>query len=294
MTIVDAQVHVWAESTPQRPWPADAIEPQRALPLGPEELLGHMDRAGVDRAVLIPPTWEGSRNDLALAAAQARPHRFAVMGRLDWAVPEQVAQVATWRDTPGMLGIRMSLNRGDVAGRLRAGYDTGFFELAEAHGVPLTVYAPGRYALYERIATDFPQLRITVDHVAVESADRPLRAAIAGLRTLAALPNVAVKASALPCFVTEAFPYPSISAAVGDLVGWFGPERVFFGSDLSRLPCSYEQLVEVFADRTPGLSTSERQLVLGDALIAWLGWPDPACDVASTSSATTSTSGGTS
>jgi predicted TIM-barrel fold metal-dependent hydrolase len=272
MPIIDAQVHVWAESTPERPWPPDGVAPQRALPLGPDELLARMNAAGVDRAVLIPPTWEGSRNDLVLAAAAAHPDRFAVMGRLDWADPAQVAQVATWRDTPGMLGIRMSLNRGDIAGRIQAGFDSGFFAAAEAHGVPLTVYMPGRYADYEKIATAFPALRVTVDHAAIESASVPLEVAVKPLLALAALPNLAVKASALPCFVTEPFPFPSITRAVSDLVGAFGAERVFFGSDLSRLPCPYEQLVEVFVRQMPSLSADQRRLVMGDAIAAWLGW----------------------
>jgi predicted TIM-barrel fold metal-dependent hydrolase len=273
MPVIDAQVHVWAESTPERSWPPDGVAPQRVPPLGPGELLDRMHAAGVDRAVLIPPTWEGSRNDLVLAAAAAHPDRFAVMGRLDWADPAQVAQVATWRDTPGMLGIRMSLNRGDIPGRIQAGFDTGFFAAAEAHGVPLTIYMPGRYADYERIAAAFPGLRITVDHAAIESAGVPLEVAVRPLLALAARPNLAVKASALPCFVTEPFPFPSITRAVGQLVGAFGAERIFFGSDLSRLPCSYEQLVEVFARHMPGLSGGERCLVMGDAIAAWLGWP---------------------
>jgi L-fuconolactonase len=272
VAIIDAQVHVWAESTPERPWPSDAIAPQRVPALGPDELLGAMDAAGVDRAVLIPPTWEGSRNDLVLAAAAAHPDRFAAMGRLDWADPAQVARVATWRDTPGMLGIRMSLNRGDIEGRIRAGFDTGFFEAAEKHGVPLTIYMPGRYADYERIASAFPRLRITVDHAAIESASIPLDVAVKQLRALAALPNVAVKASALPCFVTEPFPFPSITRAVYELVSAFGADRIFFGSDLSRLPCSYSRLVDVFTSYLPELTSEERRLVLGDAIAVWLGW----------------------
>ncbi len=32
-----------------------------------------MGKAGVDRAILVPPSWEGDRNDVALEAAQAHP-----------------------------------------------------------------------------------------------------------------------------------------------------------------------------------------------------------------------------
>jgi len=54
MRIVDAQVHIWAANTPERPWPARA-EPHRT-PLGKEELLAEMDKAGVDGVVIVPPS----------------------------------------------------------------------------------------------------------------------------------------------------------------------------------------------------------------------------------------------
>lgn len=49
MLIVDAQVHIWNPSTPERPWP-QGLKPQRAEPLGMDELLQQMNTAGVDRA----------------------------------------------------------------------------------------------------------------------------------------------------------------------------------------------------------------------------------------------------
>ena len=61
MKIVDAQVHIWAASTPERPWLARA-EPHRA-PLGKQELLAEMGKAGVDGVVIVPPSWEGARCD---------------------------------------------------------------------------------------------------------------------------------------------------------------------------------------------------------------------------------------
>src|SRR5436190_3589456 len=82
MLIVDAQVHIWDADTPERPWPASGrSRPHRPLPFSKDDLLHEMDAAGVARVVIVPPSWEGDRNDLALAAAQRHPDRFAVMGR---------------------------------------------------------------------------------------------------------------------------------------------------------------------------------------------------------------------
>lgn len=270
--IIDAQIHVWKASTPDRPWPPDAIEPQREIPLEVPEVRSLMDEAGVTAALLLGPTWEGSRNDYTLATAAAEPGRFGAICRYATADPAEVEKLAHWRDVAGMYGIRMSLNRGDVDGAVEAASASGFWAAAQRFEVPLSIYAPGRYPLYERLARQYPGLKITVDHAAVESADIPLVEAIEPLLALAKYPRIAVKASALPCFVREEYPFPSISETVYRLVEAFGAERVFFGSDLSRLPIPYAQLVDVFVNHTPRLDDGERAAVLGGALADWIGW----------------------
>ena len=272
LKLVDAQIHVWKASTPDRPWPEDAIEPQRDKPLEVSEVRELMDQAGVAGALLLGPTWEGSRNDYVLEASAAEPGRFGAICRFAMTDAAEVEKLAHWRDVEGMLAIRLSLNRGDVDGALAGALDSGFFAAAQEHGIPLCIYAPGRYALYETLADRFPGLRMTVDHAAVETDDRPLSEAVAPLLALARHRGIAVKASALPCFVREHAPFPSITEAVYRLVGAFGAERVFFGSDLSRLPVPYGELVDVFVNRLPRLDDEERALVAGRGLAQWLDW----------------------
>src|SRR5258705_11110388 len=82
MDIVDSKVHLWAGESPSRPWPAGrAAEAQKPYQILKETLLFQMDLAGVRRMVLVPPSWEGDRNDMALEAARTYPDCFAVMGR---------------------------------------------------------------------------------------------------------------------------------------------------------------------------------------------------------------------
>jgi hypothetical protein len=52
----------------------------------------------------------------------------------------------------------------------------------------------------------------------------------------------------------------------------FGPKRLFWGSDLSRLPCAYTDLVDVFLRDIDWLSGQDRDDVMGEALLRWLGW----------------------
>ena len=234
-----------------------------------------MDAAGVDRVVVYPPTWEGPRNDYALEAAAAHPGRIAVMGRADPADPDVVRALPRWRDQPGMLGLRLSVNRGDRAAQLRSAADSGFFAAAEEHQIPLSLYMPGSYNALGELAGRFQRLRIMVDHLGLDSPDVPLAKAVEPLLPLAAHPNIAVRASALTCFVSEPFPFPSMTAAVGIVVDAFGADRVFWGSDLSRLPCSYAELVDTFIDHLPALSDASLAQIMGAALADWVRWPVP-------------------
>ena len=72
MLIVDSQVHIWGADTPERPWPKRA-EAQRPIPLDKDDLLREMNEAGVDRVIIVPPSWEGDRNDLGIEAAPGPP-----------------------------------------------------------------------------------------------------------------------------------------------------------------------------------------------------------------------------
>src|SRR6516162_3141267 len=107
MRIVDAQVHIWAANSPERPWPGRS-EPHRATPLGKEELLAEMDKAGVGGVVIVPPSWEGDRNDVALEAAAAHPDRFCIMGRFDPDAAGAREQLVEWKKQKGMLGMRLT------------------------------------------------------------------------------------------------------------------------------------------------------------------------------------------
>jgi hypothetical protein len=57
----------------------------------------------VSRIVLVPPSWEGDRNDLAVDAARSYPDRFAVMGRLALQKPESRALASAGARPPRSL-----------------------------------------------------------------------------------------------------------------------------------------------------------------------------------------------
>jgi L-fuconolactonase len=138
MTIIDSQVHIWAPETPEKPYArGDASTPHRTIPLGHDELLREMDDAGVQRCVLVPPTWEDDRNDTSLEAARLHPERFAVMGRMKIHQPESRALIAIWKNQPHMLGIRMTFHQGRPKVWLEDGTADWFWDAAERYDVPI-------------------------------------------------------------------------------------------------------------------------------------------------------------
>src|SRR5438105_14977708 len=120
--IVDSQVHIWAADTPERPWPpGQAARAHMPNPLTAEKLLEKMDAAGVARAILVPPSWEGDRNDVVLAAAHRYPNRFAVMGRLSFDAPESRVDFLPLMRTEGMLWLRFTFRTKEQQELLTAG-----------------------------------------------------------------------------------------------------------------------------------------------------------------------------
>lgn len=275
MLIVDAQVHVWGADTPARPWPPGrAHQAQKPYPVTADMVVAGMQEAGVDRAVLVPPSWEGDRNDLALEAARRHPDRFAVMGRLAIERPESRALVADWKRQPGMLGLRFTFHTELQKPWLTDGTADWLWAAAERAGLPVMIFPPGSIAAVDRIAERHPGLRLIVDHLAIGTAQRDADA-FAGLPelcTLARRPNVAVKASALPCYTTETYPFRGLHPHIRRVYDAFGPRRMFWGTDWTRLPCPWRQAVTLFTEELPWLPAADQEWIMGRALTTWLGW----------------------
>jgi predicted TIM-barrel fold metal-dependent hydrolase len=118
---------------------------------------------------------------------------------------------------------------------------------------------------------------VTVDHMGlnVRWKGKPLGPGVDVLLKFARLKNVAVKASCLPCYVDEPYPFPTLHPQIRRVVDAFGPERVFWGTDLSQLPCPYRQAVTLFTEELDFLSASDKEWIMGRALSNWLKWPLP-------------------
>jgi L-fuconolactonase len=260
--VIDSQIHVWPRSFT---FSHERIEP--------DALVARMSAAGVDRAVLVPPTMPGYPNDYALSVARDYPQRFQVMGRIDLAAPDP-ARILRWRDQPGMAGIRLIFHKPPDSELLSKGEISWFWEHAEAADIPVMVFAPGRETVIAGLAERHPGLRLCLDHLnlGLDAPGDRLAGALQPVIALSRYKNITVKATGLQKRLKEPYPFTALHAPLRDVIAAFGPERVFWGTDLSQLPCSYAQAVDLFM-RELHLPPDDREEIMGKAIARWLDWP---------------------
>jgi predicted TIM-barrel fold metal-dependent hydrolase len=276
MHIVDSQLHLWGANTPQRPWPPGRErDAQRPYPITKETLLFEMDLASVSRAILVPPSWEGERNDLALEAARQYPDRFAIMGRFALQDPNGHDLVAGWKKQPGMLGMRFTFHNQHNRHFLTDGTADWLWPAAEQHGVPIMVLVPGSLEAIGLIAARYPGLRLVIDHAGLQLHGKAPQVLddLPAVCALAKHPNVAVKASGLPGWSVQPYPFRDVHEIVRRLFDAFGPRRTFWGTDLTRMPCTYRECIDLFTKELAWLKGEDLEWVMGRGVCEWLGWP---------------------
>ena len=273
--IVDAQVHLWKAESPDWPWVPGA-KPQMPEPFTIEKLVPLMDESGVDRAVIVPPSWPGDRNDYGIEAAKRYPDRFAVMGRIPLKNPESAALLPKWKGQPGMLGVRVTF-LGPAAAWLTDGIADWFWPAAEKAGLPVMFLSPGQAGEFARIAERHAQLTLIVDHMGI-SADvvkaGKLADSIDQTASLAKYQNVSVKLSAAPNNSTEAYPFRDFTPHIRRLFDAYGPQRCYWGTDMTNgfTKATYKQRITHFTEELPFLSEQDKDWIMGRAIAARLGW----------------------
>jgi predicted TIM-barrel fold metal-dependent hydrolase len=275
MQIVDAQIHVWGSGLPSN------LAHRQVTAFTTEEAVGLMDEGGVDAAVIHPPGWDPGSTEMAFAAVRDYPGRFAIMGAFPLDQPENRSLVASWRSQPGMLGLRYGFLQEPMRGWLEDGTLDWLWEAAERADVPIAMLATDSLAAIGRIAERHPGLRLTIDHLGGRGGTTTLKDAAAmthmpALLALAKYPNVAVKATGAPGYSSEAYPFPTMQTFVRQIYDAFGPQRVFWGTDITKMPCSWRQCVTMFTEEMPWLSEPDKELIMGQAVCAWWGWDRPA------------------
>ncbi|MHB1782726.1 MAG: amidohydrolase family protein [Acidimicrobiales bacterium] len=269
MNVVDTHVHVWDPATREHAWLDQLPALQRRF--GVADLEAVARPCGVDQVVLVQVLDDSEETSEFLRLAGSDDFVAGVVGWLDLTAGDVVQQIAALRAGPGghkLVGLRHLvhdepdpawLEREDVAAGLEAAVGEGlaFDLLVRPREIPAALAA----------ARHLEGARLVLDHGAKPPiASRDDAAWRAGVRELARLEHVSCKISGL---VTEAGPgwtSGAIRPYVEELLEWFGPTRLMFGSDWPVLTAvaSYQDVVEVARTALAALSVSELENVLAN------------------------------
>jgi len=272
MLIVDAQVHIWANHKPTN------ANHRQVETYSADDLLAEMDEAGVHAAVIHPPaSWDPDSNELAVEAARRHPDRLAILGNFPLDAPASRGLVDGWKKRPGMLGLRFALLQPRQRTWPTDGTMDWLWPAAERAGLPIALLTATYLPTVGQIAERHPRLKLIVDHLGRPSGTKD-DAAWANLPEMLALakhPNIAIKATGAPSYSSAPYPYRNIHDHLRRIHDAFGPERMFWGTDITRMPCPWRRCVTLFTEELPWLTGRNLEVVMGRAVCDWLDWPLP-------------------
>ena len=91
---------------------------------------------------------------------------------------------------------------------------------------------------------------------------------------LAKYPNVSAKLSGTPGVSQEPYPFRDVAPILQRVFDAYGPQRSYWGTDLTNSFAKgpYRQRVTHFTEELPFLSESDKDWVMGRAILARLQW----------------------
>jgi L-fuconolactonase len=276
--IIDAHHHLWTYDPVRYPWMTEDWAPIRRN-FTPEDLGPLLRAAGVERTVLVQACSSRAETREFLEAAARTPFVAGVVGWADLTAGGTAETIASLKAMTGghkLVGIRHQVHdEDDPAWLLRSDVQRSLQAVGQAGlAFDLLVRTRELPAAHET-ALRHPGIRFVIDHMAkppIQQGGSPDWDT--WMARMAALPNVSCKLSGL---VTEA-DWKGWSAAVlkpyvERALGWFGAERLLFGSDwpVCLVAASYSQVVELARELVRDLPPSQRVAILGGNAAAVYG-----------------------
>ena len=210
--------------------------------------------------------------------SKPHPSKFCILGNFDLQAPNKEEIVKNWRQRPGMLGFRFTFNQPHQQSWWTDGSLDWFWAACEREKLPVGLLAGGHMADLGRIAERHPGLKLHIDHHGPRRRGRRLERMTPPLPISATCwrspntPMSRLKLSGAPSYSSEPYPYRNIHKYIRQIFDAFGPQRCFWGTDITRMPCSYRQCVTMFTEELPWLQGRDKELVMGQAVCDWLGW----------------------
>jgi predicted TIM-barrel fold metal-dependent hydrolase len=199
-----------------------------------------------------------------------------VVGRFNPKAPDALAQVEGWLKQPHMLGIRATFHTKPYIDWLDDGSLNWFWEACERLRVPVMALVPGMARKLLRVAERHPHLKILIPHMCcgLDSRGDAAFATLDDVLKLARYPEISVMVSCAPTYSNEPYPYRDLHPFIKQIYDVYGPQRLLWGSDVTRLKSTYGECLDLFRTELDFLSEADKEWILGKSLAKVLNWPE--------------------
>ncbi|MGH3150156.1 MAG: amidohydrolase family protein [Streptosporangiaceae bacterium] len=263
--MLDSHVHLWDLGVRDQAWISAGSPLRRSFDVG--DLRAALAGTPVDGVILVQASNDvGETTDLISCAWREDLIR-GVVGWADLRSPDFPGALATLTATGELLGLRhQALAEADPAGWLRSPAVRRGLAVLQTAGLPFDLMIrPAHFPAALRTVREHPALQFVLDHLGKPPiASGELEPWAAGIRSLAAEPNVACKLSGLQTIASAAWTRAELAPYVDVALDAFGPGRLIFGSDwpVCTPAASYSRVCQVAQSACSGLSAPERAAVL--------------------------------
>jgi L-fuconolactonase len=278
---VDAHHHFWDPARFDYPWLTDELAALRRR-FGPEDLAPLVERAGIERTILVQTISSVDETREFLATATATPFIAGVVGWVDLtdaAVGDTIADLAAGEGGSLLVGIRHQVHdEPDPDWLRRDDVRRGIAAVGKAGLAYDLLLRPREMLAALDTVRSLPDVPFVIDHL----AKPPIKAGVlepwSGLvRPFGHEPNVWCKVSGL---VTEAdwqsWTPADLAPFVDVALETFGPSRLLAGSDwpVCLLAGSYPDVLDATRTVLAELSPAEHSEVFGRTAIEVYGLAD--------------------
>jgi L-fuconolactonase len=255
--IVDAHIHVASDDEARYPRHPTGMASDwwRRGRYEVADVLATVTGAGVAQMVMVQAAGVyGDDNRYVVDMAAAHPESVRAVVVVDPDAPGMTGAITELAARDGVSGLRCMAVRPSAAW-VGTPLASDAFEVAADAGLTLvlTVF-PAHLPVLRPVLERFPDVPVVLDHCAFPAMDGPIVGPDSPLCALADLPQVTVKVTS-----HNLAPLGGVGGArafVEQLVGWYGPGRMVWGSDYPQSAHeSYASLVELaieaFGDLDP-------------------------------------------
>ena len=230
--VIDAHVHLW---------PADGRDditvtrdfPHLAQTATVEELTAMLARNGIAQAIAVQSAPTIKHSDWLVETCETVDEIVAVVGWIDVAASDAVAQIERLAAQPKVRGYRIMLNRMDDPSVIAGATCDPAFEATSELGLTVECLAPPAFLLRAvELAKRHPRLSVVVDHCGLPPIDALTDGRwLKGIAAVAAHPNTSTKLANLVEAYRGHWQVEDIRALANHVATLFGSHRLMAASN---------------------------------------------------------------